>query len=540
MKYGTWIDEENLRPVLTAIGWINNYKFDEEDWDAVKFGVVNVDEDKNVWYKYDNASSWQLDISLLIHPFLTQAPIVASITVPTGTLCTGTSITYNSVGSTAGTYDWFFTGATTATATGATANTTYTSAGTYTTQMVVEDACGSFGIATKTINVSLSPTANATTTRTLTCTTGVATLNGTGVSSYTWSGPSIISGGNTAAAIAGAPGVYSLTGTTGGCISNVATVVLTSNTVAPSVSITNTASPICIGGSATLTANGAGTYTWSTGSNATSIVVSPTATANYTLTGMNTVNGCTNAATSNLVVNPLPVVTASSPSAACNGNTSCLSGSGALTYSWAGPCGFTSASQTPCFPFNLACQCAYTLTGTDANGCVNTATVCVAVNPLPTVTANSSASVICTGNSVTLTGGGATTYSWTGGVTDNTAFSPTVTNSYTVTGTDANGCVNTASVTVTVSACTGINNLNENIVQFVVYPNPNNGDFTISLTGLNKTPSVEIYNTIGKLVYSDVLTKEKNSFNTNLAAGIYFINIIDNGKVIATQKLICK
>ena len=69
----------------------------------------------NAWVKYDNASSWVLNISLLIHPFLAQAPIVASITVPTGTLCTGSSITYNSAGSTSpGTYDWFFGAATTA------------------------------------------------------------------------------------------------------------------------------------------------------------------------------------------------------------------------------------------------------------------------------------------------------------------------------------------------------------------------------------------------------------------------------------------
>ncbi len=494
----------------------------------------------NTWYKYDNASSWQLDISLLIHPFLTQAPIVASITVPTGTLCTGTSITYNSVGSTAGTYDWFFTGATTSTATGATANTSYTSAGTYTTQMVVEDACGSFGIATKTINVNLSPTASASTSQTITCTLPTANLSGTGVATYTWSGPSITSGGNTASPTANAPGTYSLVGTTGGCLSNTATVILTSNTVAPSPSITASSSSICAGGSFTLNASGASTYSWSTGSTATSIVVSPTITTNYVLSGTNTVNGCAGSTNSLLTVSPLPIVTASSPSATCAGSNACLIGGGASTYTWSGPCGFTSNTQSPCFPASLACQCAYSLTGTDANGCKNSATVCISVNPLPTVTANSSASVICIGQSVTLTGSGAVSYSWSGGISDGVAFSPTATALYNVAGMDANGCVNISNITVTVSACTGINNVSENIAQFVVYPNPNNGDFTISVTGLDKTPSIEIYNTIGKLVFKDVLTTEKNSFNTNLAAGIYFINIIENNKVIATQKLICK
>ena len=168
----------------------------------------------------------------------------------------------------------------------------------------------------------------------------------------------------------------------------------------------------------------------------------------------------------------------------------------------------------------------------------------VTVNPLPTVTATSPSSVICGApfqQTITITSGGASTYTWNTSATGNTiSVSPSVTTTYSVTGTDANGCVNTASVNITVSACTGMQQFGVLSSEFVVYPNPNDGDFTISVTGLNKTPAVEIYNTIGKLVYKDVLTAEKNTFITNLAAGIYFINIIENGKVIATQKLICK
>lgn len=572
----------------------------------------------NAWYRYDNVSSWGLDISLLIHPFLTQAPIVASITVPTGTLCTGTSITYNSAGSTSpGTYDWFFTGATTATATGVTANTSYTAAGNYTTQMVVEDACGSFGVATKTINVNLSPTANASTSQTITCTLPTANLSGSGVSTYTWSGPGIVSGGNTASPTANTPGTYSLVGTTGGCISNVATVVLTSNTVAPSVSIGPSSNPVCIGSSATLTAGGAGTYSWSTGSSATSIVITPTITTNYVLTGTNTTNGCvgntnlmitvnnpttsaansgpfcvgttiilncpaatsytwagpnsfasnlqnptisnatlpmsgnytvivtigtcTTMAATSVSISPLPIPAWSSNSPVCVGQPINFTGTGGTTYTWTGPNSFNSTSQNPTIAVSSLSNAGnYTLTVMASNSCTNSASGNVTVNPLPSVTANSTASVVCIGNSVTLNGGGASTYTWTGGVTDNVAFTPTVTDTYTVTGTDANGCSNTAAVTVTVSACTGMQQFGVKSSEFVVYPNPNNGDFTISLIGTNTTPTVEIYNTIGKLVYSNEVTSERTNFSTNLAAGIYFINLIENGKVIATQKLICK
>ena len=78
----------------------------------------------------------------------------------------------------------------------------------------------------------------------------------------------------------------------------------------------------------------------------------------------------------------------------------------------------------------------------------------ITVNPLPIVTANAAPSTtVCTGDMVTLTGGGANSYSWTGGVTDNVAFPAGATTNYIVTGTDNNGCTDTSSVTITVNNC---------------------------------------------------------------------------------------
>ena len=77
------------------------------------------------------------------------------------------------------------------------------------------------------------------------------------------------------------------------------------------------------------------------------------------------------------------------------------------------------------------------------------------MNPNPTVTATSSSTEICLGESVTLTGGGADIYTWDMGVTNGIPFTiGTVgTYSYTVTGTSAAGCSNTASVSVSVVDC---------------------------------------------------------------------------------------
>lgn len=73
------------------------------------------------------------------------------------------------------------------------------------------------------------------------------------------------------------------------------------------------------------------------------------------------------------------------------------------------------------------------------------------INALPTVVANASSTSIMAGESVTLTGSGAVSYTWDQGVTDGVAFVPTATATYTVTGTDAGGCMNSDQVVVTVT-----------------------------------------------------------------------------------------
>jgi hypothetical protein len=91
-----------------------------------------------------------------------------------------------------------------------------------------------------------------------------------------------------------------------------------------------------------------------------------------------------------------------------------------------------------------------TSTSTGCTNPVRTA-VPVTVNALPSVTATATPAAICLGSSSTLTGGGASTYVWDVTNPDPYTVSPTSNTSYTVTGTDANGCSATSSVTVTVN-----------------------------------------------------------------------------------------
>jgi hypothetical protein len=84
--------------------------------------------------------------------------------------------------------------------------------------------------------------------------------------------------------------------------------------------------------------------------------------------------------------------------------------------------------------------------------------VTISINALPIVNAGVD-QTICQGTSIVLSGSGATTYSWTNGVINNNAFTPVSSNTYTVTGTNSNGCINTDAVIVTVNPLSAVGSI---------------------------------------------------------------------------------
>ncbi|NBO61017.1 MAG: hypothetical protein EBU82_08610 [Flavobacteriia bacterium] len=147
-------------------------------------------------------------------------------------------------------------------------------------------------------------------------------------------------------------------------------------------------------------------------------------------------NGCTATTTIN-VTNP--TAPAFNPIAAiCSGGTLTL------------PASSTNNIQGTWSPaVNNTQTTTYTFTPS-AGQCATNATLTVNVNALPTINAGVDQTV-CQGANVTLSGTGGTSYTWNNGVSNGVAFVPNATTSYTVTGTDANGCTNTDQVTVTVA-----------------------------------------------------------------------------------------
>jgi hypothetical protein len=230
---------------------------------------------------------------------------------------------------------------------------------------------------------------------------------------------------------------------------------------APTASITQS-SPFCLNSlNTTLTASPIG-GTWSgtgildpaTGSFSPSTAgVGPTSIT-YTYASA----PCTVTATSSVIVNPLPIVFAGNDAIICSGASTVLQATGASTYQWSvnGGAAVGLNNQNISNPSaSPTTTTVYSVLGIDANGCTGVDQIQVSVNPLPTVNAGSNVS-ICPGIPTTLGASGASAYSWspatglTGANTATPAANPASTQTYTVTGTDANGCQNTDQVSVTV------------------------------------------------------------------------------------------
>ena len=115
------------------------------------------------------------------------------------------------------------------------------------------------------------------------------------------------------------------------------------------------------------------------------------------------------------------------------------------------------------------------------------------------------------------------TYTWSTNETLSTiVVSPTSNTTYTVQGTDANGCENSTSITQNVSTCTGIESIDTDY-HFNVYPNPTQGQFFIDV---NTEITIHVLDVLGNIVLMENLKAGKHTINIeNQSSGIYFLNV---------------
>jgi gliding motility-associated-like protein len=165
-------------------------------------------------------------------------------------------------------------------------------------------------------------------------------------------------------------------------------------------------------------------------------------------------SGCLATDSVTVVVNPLPQANAGPNQFLCEGESVVLQGSGGVSYSWE-PSTFLDDPNLQLPISTPDWSITYQLTVVDGNGCSDVDTTQVFVNPLPVIDAGPD-STICANSSLVLNATGGDTYLWSPIVTLNDPQSATPTASplqettYTVVGTDVNGCSDSDSVTISI------------------------------------------------------------------------------------------
>ncbi|MES2557056.1 MAG: T9SS type A sorting domain-containing protein [Bacteroidota bacterium] len=330
-------------------------------------------------------------------------------------------------------------------------------------------------------------------------------------------------------------------------------VSITWNDPAPVASMTTPTSAFCIGDTVTYVAsatNSPTSYTWAadggltilSGQGTNTISVTGTATGDLTVYSTTSCGDGPTTAAFTVTVNALPTVTiTASATAVCAGETVTLSGNGANAgYSWDN--GVIDGGI-----FAPGSTATYTVTGTDSTGCSNTASQMVTVNPLPVVALTAAqANPVCGGQDIVLTGtpaGG--TYAEIAGspsaLTGNT-FNAPVQGTWTVdyTYTDTNGCSDADMIDIYVNCMVGLEMIGSEGTMNV-YPNPTNGNFTISSKG-NINGSVQLFNELGQLVYEQAVTgvNKKQIEVKNLTPGTYQLKITSEGQIFSGKLNVTK
>lgn len=208
------------------------------------------------------------------------------------------------------------------------------------------------------------------------CVNSNAVLSASGAATYSWS-----SGGSGASTTVtpSSNTIYTVTGTTSGCIAS--KTIAISTLPAPALTLTPASPSACLGSTVTLSVSGASTYTWNTNATTPSIIATVTAGSNtFNVQGTGS-NGCKSTSSVSIGTLPNPTVTiVSSNPTICVGASSTLTASGAASYLW------SNAGTTASIVVSPTTTTTYTILGLSALGCssstaiVQSVSTCVGLN----------------------------------------------------------------------------------------------------------------------------------------------------------------
>jgi len=240
-----------------------------------------------------------------------------------------------------------------------------------TTYTVTGTELGCTGTAIATVNVSTPINLGVNGPFTI-CDGSSVNLTANGANTYLWNTGEIT---NSIIISPNSTTTYTVTGTSGGCI-DIETILVTVIPT-PTIIITTSNDTICSGSSVMFTASGAISYVWSNAATTSSIIVSPTFSTTYSVTG--TSGGCSAVETASVIVVPTPIIViTTNDETICSGTSAVLIANGASNYVWDNGSTLSSIMVSP------DSTTTYTVTGT-SGGCSESAVIMMTVYAIPTV-----------------------------------------------------------------------------------------------------------------------------------------------------------
>jgi PKD repeat protein len=316
------------------------------------------------------------------------------------------------------------------------------------------------------------------------------------------------------------PGVYDVTLT----VTDLNTLQDSTVTLPGFITVGDLASPnlnlsgvqeVCDGESLTLTAESGFDYLWNTTESSQSIDIDTDGEYYVTITDQLNPSCITLSDTVELFVNPLPTVDLGIDQAICDGDPLTLdAGNPGATYLW----NDASDQQT----LDITATGEYSVEVTDLNGCSNSDTVNVVVNPLPVV--DLGADISEENPPVTLdAGAGFVSYEWSTMESGQT-IDVSTNGTYWVEVTDNNMCTN--SDTIVVEFFAGLNE--SEFVSVRLYPNPASDDITIETSSVSQAMIYRLYDNFGRLIVSGEITSIVTKLDVSrLTPGNYFVELED-------------
>ncbi len=204
------------------------------------------------------------------------------------------------------------------------------------------------------------------------------------------------------------------------------------------------------------------TYTWTTPSASTVTGTNYTCTTPgiYTVDAKDASFACIFTQTISISQNtvaPTITVTSSSGTVTCTNSICCFTATASPSLSisgiWLDPLGSLIGPLNNVLPLCVNYPGVYTVTVANiTNGCWANQTVSIFTNTTTPTISITGTPTVCLGTSTNFTASGAVTYTWSTGATLNTVnVLPTVTTTYSLSATGANGCVGNNTVTVSVN-----------------------------------------------------------------------------------------